>query len=287
MNDDLLIKEREIGNHRIKIYYDWYNECPVSSLDMAAGHVFEYLAMGGYHICQDSDWKEYSGGHKLTDNSMSDILQRMAADVVEQTDIIKYIKAGKIKDLRFIYNRHTRLWELQCYPRWKGNNADWQSQLEIEPSELKVNADYRMELLEPFDEDELISLIQECAKDFVIKEWSSSGYSQGDHMKGIAYMSKEQFDERCRFNPEHYKDWKEQALEVIDVEVKCIEMWAWGDVKGYILEKKVPFTKVYEGDRDNEKDFEWEEVGSCWGYYMETEELINEVIAEYDLKDAA
>lgn len=285
--NDLLIETKEIGNHRIKIYYDTNNTCPVKDWDMGGCYVFEHLEFGRYWLSSDCNWEEYSGGRNLRDNSMSDILQRMAADVVEQKDIIAYFKAGKVKDLRFQYNRHSRQWELQCYTRWKGANADWSTQFEIEPHELKGD-DYRMELLESLDEDELIALIQECAKDFVIKDWSSSGYSQGDHMKGIAYMSKEHFDKTCGFSPGHFKDWKEQALHVMEGEIKCIAMWAWGDVKGFVLEKKVPFTKVYaDEEREDEEDIEWEEVDSCWGFYMETEELIAEVIAEHDLKEVA
>ena len=286
--NNLLIETKEIGNHRIKIYYDTDNTCPVKEGDMGGCYVFEHLEFGRYWLSSDCNWEEYSGGRNLRDNSMSDILQRMAADVVEQTDIIAHYKAGKMKDVRFIYNRHTRMWELQHYLRWKGANANWATQLEIEPYELKEDADYRMELLEGLEEEDLLAIIQKYAKDFVIKEWSSSGYSQGDHMRGIAYMSKEHFDKTCGFSHGHYKDWKEQALHVIDGEIKSIEMWAWGDVKGYVLERKVPFTKVYaDEEREDEEDIEWEEVDSCWGYYMETEELIAEVIAEHDLKEIA
>lgn len=132
--------------------------------------------------------------------------------------------------------------------------------------------------------DDLISLIQDCAKDFVIKEWSTIGYSQGDLVKGVAYMSKERYDKMVGDNG---KPWKEHADYLIDLEVKEIGMWMWGDVKGYVLEKKVPFTKVYDDDdREDEEDIEWEEVGSCWGFFMETEELIDEVISEYSLKSA-
>lgn len=42
----------------------------------------------------------------------------------------------------------------------------------------------------------------------------------------------------------------------------------------------------YLSDWDDEEDIEWEEVGSCWGFFMETEELIDEVISEYSLKSA-
>lgn len=283
---NLLIDSKEIGNHRISIYYDINAECPVKSWDMAGNYVFEYLEYGHYNLSPDCNWEEYSGGRNIRDNSMCDILQRMAADVVEQSDIINYIKAGKIKSLRLIYNRSSHLWELQCWSDWRREKAQWESRFEIEPSDLKAEADYRMELLETFDQDELIALIKECAKDFVIKEWGSCGYSQGDSMRGIAYMTKAQFDKRCGFNPTKYKTWQEQALEVIDGEVKCIEMWAWGDVKGFVLEKKVPFTKTFEDGRQIQTS-EWEEVDSCWGYYMTSEELIDEVIAEHDLTDAA
>ena len=52
----------------------------------------------------------------------------------------------------------------------------------------------------------------------------------------------------------------------------------WGDVKGYVLEKKVKFVKKYKGE-------EWEEVDSCWDYYMETDELIEEIMKEHNLKE--
>jgi len=67
-----------------------------------------------------------------------------------------------------------------------------------------------------------------------------------------------------------------------------IGMWMWGDVKGFVLEKKVPFTKCFHDDaREDEDDFEWEQVDSCWGYYMNTDELIEEVISEHHLKEVA
>lgn len=202
-----------------------------------------------------------------------------------QEDIIKYYKAGKVENVRFRYDRHERQWKLEYKPTWRCADADWQSELDVEPYELKAH-DYRMELLEPMDEDDYVALIQECAKDFVLQTWESSGYCQGDHIRGIAYISKERFDKRCGFNPQKYKTWQEQALEIIDAEVEEIGMWAWGDVKGFVLEKKVSFTKVFDdNDREDEEDYEWEEVDSCWGYFMETEELIKEVMSEHDLKD--
>ena len=45
--------------------------------------------------------------------------------------------------------------------------------------------------------------------------------------------------------------------------------WADGEVYGYILEKKKPWTKVYEDEDEDEAGFDWEVVESCWGFYGE------------------
>lgn len=81
-------------------------------------------------------------------------------------------------------------------------------------------------------------------------------------------------------------DWKEDCAKIIDDEVKSIGMWMWGDVKGYVLEKKVAFTKKYKDEsREDEDCEEWEEVDSCWGCYEETDELIKEVMIENGLEE--
>ena len=101
--------------------------------------------------------------------------------------------------------------------------------------------------------------------------------------QGIAYVTKEKYDnEVC--NKEG--DWKEDCAKIIDNEVKSIGMWMWGDVKGYVLEKKVAFTKKYKDEsREDEDCEEWEEVDSCWGCYEETDELIKEVMIENGLEE--
>lgn len=277
--ENRLIETQEIGDYRIKVYYDDCAECPITNCDMGANYIYEYLERGRYWLSRDCDWDKWVSNP--CEHSLANIFQCIAAKVVKQQDIVNYYKTGKIENTRFIYNRSARQWELQT--RWN-RNAEWQTELEVEPSDFKTY-DYSMEILEPLEEEELVALIEDCAKDFVIKTWESSGYCQGDHIRGIAYMSKARYDKYVGGNG---KDWKEHALEVIDAEVKEIEMWAWGDVKGFVLEKKVPYTKQYhDAEREDEEDFDWEEVGSCWGYYMETDELIQNVISKYQLKKTA
>ena len=272
------IERKEIGDYRISIYPDYDTECPVTNWDMGACYLWEYTDRS--QLSNSCNWKDWFSSNQHT---LKEALRYMAACHVEQKDIVKYLKSGKVEDVRLVYNRHDHQWDYIIKP-YRG---EWDVWFSIQPSDLK-HADYRSELVDYLDEDDLIALIENCAKNFVIKTWSSSGYSQGDYLEGVAYTTKERFDKYCGFNSKKYKTWQEQAIEIIDAEVEEIGMWAWGDVKGFVLEKKVSFTKVYDDDEcEDEEDYEWKEIDSCWGYFMDTEELIQEVMSEHDIKEIA
>lgn len=113
----------------------------------------------------------------------------------------------------------------------------------------------------------MIQILSDLGKDIFVKEWSTTGYSQWDYVKGIAFCTKERYTKMVSNNT---SDWKTQIDKLIDDEVKFIGMWMRGDVKGYVLEKKVKFVKKYKDEsREDEEGEEWEEVNSCWDYYTE------------------
>ncbi len=280
MNNNLLIDTKEIGNHRIKIYYDEYAECPVTNGDMAACYLFEYYNRWYHRLSGECDWKEWFTN---SNHSLEDALREMVSEFVSQKDLVNHIKKGELEDWRLAYNKSSRMWELLSYYQYNQKCADWHIIREFDPYWLK-GEDIRYELVEDFNKDELIEILQHCAKDVVIQEWGSCGYSQGDYLEGVAYITKERYAQMVNSNVP--ADWKERAEKLIDDEVKAISMWAWGGVKGYVLKKKIPYTKVYDDDnRNDEKDYDWEEVDSCWGFFMETEALIEEIISEHDLKE--
>lgn len=276
-----LIETKEIGDYRIKIYYDIDADCPITSWDMVGKYLFEYNDIYHHVLHKECNWNDLFSDNR---HSLYDALQHLASDKVSQEDIIKYLKSGKIDGVRFVYNQSSRQWELQVEAKNYKGEVYWSVEYEFEASELKSH-DYRMELLESLESEDLITLIDNCAKDVVIKKWGTIGYSQGDYVSGIAYVTKENYDKYCGRKD---VDWKEYALKCIDSEVKDLGMWMWGDVKGFVLEKKVAFTKRYKDEgREDEEGFDWERVDSCWGYYMEAEELIKEVISEHQLKEVA
>ena len=273
--EDLLITTKEIGNYRIKIYYDSCADCPCTDWDLAACYLFEYNDRWYHSLHNDCNWKELFADDK---HSLNEALMKLANDYVPTKSIIQFFKNGT-KEYTLKYNNSSKMWEL-LVKHWR--TGEWEVVNEFDSPYLH-NGGWNGEMLEVLENEELIELIRDYGNDIFIKEWSTTGYSQGDYVEGVAYCTKERYIKRFDKNT---SDWKQKIDDFIDGEVKCIGMWMWGDVKGFRLEAKVKFTKTYQ-DGSTVEDFEWEEVDSCWGYYMETEELIDEVISMHNLKEEA
>ena len=275
------IKTKEVGDYRISIFYDEFNDCPVTIWDMAGCYLWECCRM--HILSEECNWKDVWGKYSDHRHSLEDTIRLMVKEHCDFDLFVKYIKSEEMKDVRLYYDRSSRLWKLEVYGYWVFSKK-WDLVGEYEPKDLKTK-DMRLfsNLLEYYGKDTLLELLQHCAKDIYVTEWSSRGYSQGDYVKGIAFVTKERYNERCGRTD---IPWEEAAQECIDKEVDCIGKWMWGDVYGYVLEKKVRFTKKYEDEsKEDEDDFEWEEVDSCWSYYMEPDELIEEVMSIYNLKE--
>lgn len=273
-----LIETKEIGNYRIKIYYDTNAMCPCQNWDMAACFLWEYDRIA--RLSDMCDWKEVFGKYGNNHHSLSDALRHLVCHYVKWEDLLNYFKKGRVDDYRMRYDRSERVWYLEWYNRYQNK---YEEILHEEPSVLKAYEGYIDEFIENLEEEELIQIINDLGSNIFVKSWSTTGYSQGDYVEGVAFCTKERYTEMVKTD---ITDWKIQIDALIDDEVKCIGMWMWGDVKGFVLEKKVPFTKQYhDAEHEDEEDFDWEEVDSCWGYYIESDELIQEVIAEHQLKE--
>ena len=243
MEDDL-ITTKEVGDYRIKVYYCRDSECPITNWGLFGSFFFEYSDTHRLH--DECNWKTFFYDNK---HNLRDVIDAIVMKHIEQKDIVKYLKKGEANGISFTYNRGGNVWEL------KHKTSLYIGQ-EFSPGDLK-DFDCRGELIEDLDDEDLLDIISKYGKDVVAIEWSTRGYNQGDYIKGIAYVTKEKYDnEVC--NKEG--DWKEDCAKIIDNEVKSIGMWMWGDVKGYVLEKKVAFTKKYKDGHaepftgDNSKD---------------------------------
>lgn len=264
--EDRLITTKEVGNYRIKIYYDTDSICPCESWDMAACFLWECIYLPRLQdVC---DWREVFGKYGDSRHSLIDALHKLISEYVKWKDLLNYFKKGKIDGCRLRYDNHDKMWY-------------YKEIFSISPSDL-YTYNYTYEFTEDLGCEELIQILSDLGKDIFVKEWSTTGYSQGDYVKGIAFCTKERYTKMVSNNT---SDWKTQIDKLIDDEVKSIGMWIWGDVKGYVLEKKVKFVKKYKDkSREDEEGEEWEEVDSCWDYYMETDELIEEIMKKHNLK---
>lgn len=277
------VREEEVGDYRITIKYDTRAKCPVKVWDMVGNFLWEDDCI--HRLSKECNWKEV---YQSEDISMECALRFLVEEHCDFNLFVKYLKEGDLDSTRLRYDRSARLWKLEVYHYW-AYSKNWDLVEDIEPSELKGKEwGVFNNLFEYYGEETLLEILRECSGDnFFVTEWGTRGYSQGDYVNGIAFVTKERYDERCG-----RKDipWKEGAQKCIDEEVECIGKWMWGDVLGYELEKKVRFKKVYEdADKEDKDDYEWEHLDSCWGYYMDADELIEEVLSEHNIKrdDAA
>ena len=245
--EDGLITTKEVGNYRIKIYYDTDSACPCESWDMAACFLWEYSDLSRLQdVC---DWREVFGKYGDSRHSLIDALHKLISEYVEWKDLLNYFKKGKIDGYRMRYDNHDKMRYLEWYDNYQyTKHKGYKEIFSISPSDL-YTYDYTYEFIEDLGCEELIQILSDLGKDIFVKEWSTRGYCQGDYIEGIAFCTKERYTKMVSNNT---SDWETQIDKLIDDEVKSIGMWMWGDVKGYVLEKKVKFVKKYEDEsREN------------------------------------
>lgn len=273
--------KKEIGDYRITIYQDEDAESPCSAWDLAGVYLWDYSGCGRGRLSDACNWEELFWKNDTSNHSLEDALRELVYKYVPQNRLVKYLKSNKHRSAKLSYNRSSRIWELDYYD----SREAYKTSVEFTPDEIK-NYDMRAEMIEPMNNEDLIWLLDDIAYEIVIYEWSSTGYCQGDYVEGVAYCDKERFKKMVDTNT---KNWKNRSIELFESEVKDIGMWMWGDVKRYTLEKKRPYTKLYEDGKSSDS-YEWEQIESCCGEYFEdADDLIEEVIKEHGLlpKDAA
>ena len=274
--------KKEIGDYRITIFQDEDAGCPCTDWDLAGVYLWEYTSCGSGRLSDGCNWDEiYDRKYDTNNHSLQDALRELVYKYVPQNRLVKYLKSNKHRSAKLSYDRSSHVWELDYYD----SREAYKTSVEFTPDEIK-NYDMRAEMIEPMNNEDLIWLLDDIAYEIVIYEWSSTGYCQGDYVEGIAYCDKERFKKMVDTNT---KNWKNRAIELFEGEVKDIGMWMWGDVKGFVLEKKRHYTKMYD-DGDTSDSYDWEQIDSCWGEYFEdADDLIEEVIKEHGLqpKDAA
>lgn len=268
-----LFETREIGDYRINVYQDEFAGCPCQEYDMVGLYIWQSCDWRDKTISSCCNWRELFGEHGGSNHNTEEALKELVCDYVSQKKICEYIKIYG-NDCRLRYDKSDHLWYLEIL-----YDNEWWEEQNFTPNELK-DYDYRKELCSVLNEDDFKSLLNDC-KDVAFYEWSSSGYCQGDYIEGFAYCDKERFS---KMGDSNTTNWRQRVMDLFAAEAKEIGMWMWGDVKMFELEKKVPYKKVFtDSERKPEDNFDWEQIHSCGGYFLDTDELIDNVIHEYDI----
>lgn len=273
-----LFKQEEIGDYRISIYQDEDADCPCKECDLLGVYIFGFGYCGNSSVSLHCNGDILFGKFDDGNHTLNEALIELICKYVPQNRLLSYLKKRKLGSIRMEYNRFLNIWEETEYG--SGGSYLWSEQ--FEPKILK-EYDCRAELTENMKKDDLVQIVQDLAKDIAFYDWISRGYCQGDEEEGFAYCDKERFIKRCDSNT---KNWRKRALKIFESEIKDIGLWMWGDVKGYVLEKKVPYKKVYtEIGREPDDGYDWEQIDSCWGeYYDDEDELIKDVLEENGIK---
>lgn len=95
------------------------------------------------------------------------MLEAIVVEHVKQEDIIKYLKEGKANNVSFIYNGSTHLWELR-------HESFSYVQEEFLPEDLE-DLDYKTELIECLNDEDLLKIINEYEKRRISKRVVNKG----------------------------------------------------------------------------------------------------------------
>lgn len=85
---------------------------------------------------------------------------------------------------------------------------------------------------------------------------------------GFGFVTKEQHEKQCG----ERKDWKRDALKIIDSEVETVDQWLRGECYQYTLEEKVHYRNEKRCPHCDElisvDEYDcWEQIDSCAGFY--------------------
>lgn len=259
MSEERIYKEESYKGYSIKIMYDDCPDCPTEFYDMCGAFLWEYSNCD--RLSKSCHWEQVFGKHGSNEHTLEEAIMQLIEDYGNEEKIREYIKK-KVSDARFYYDRSRRLW---VFEEWQDWAKKWWEEFTCTPNEWKKGG-YIHEMLQGRTKDELIDILRDCTDDIVAYEWSSTGYSQGDYVEGIAFMTKEMAKKRLWLKDG--EDWKKAAIEAMESGSEEIGAWMWGDVYGWVIE-----------------DDNGEDIDSCWGYYgyKEIDYMISEAKGAIDV----
>lgn len=262
-----MYKQKEIGDYRISVYHDDDPLCPYKDFDLVGKYIYDN---NGF-CCGNVE--EFGRGKDI-----DKVLRDLVLEYVPNKALVKYIK--EYVDYMLVeYDRSRHEWIFKESSAPYRSDASWDEFACYAPDDFRSNG--LDDVVSELAVKDMEYLMEFCQKEVAFITWESTGYGQGEYVEGFAYCDKKRF----LFHYVGEKNWRKRAAEAMRLELKDIERWLWGDVLGFVLEKKVSYKKIFDDpSRKPVEGYDWEEEDSCWGYYMDdADDLIENVVKEYDL----
>lgn len=274
-NKDLLAT-KVVGNYRIKVYRDVCAHPPMSRYCRA---LYECPNNHGRHMLhKDCDWRYFRKPNGLYPHSLHEALLEVLDEHLPMVTLINVLKEKLrvCEVLRLKYNRPRSVWELQEKGEWDSDKC-WKKIDEFESNQLRGVVTLRSsELIGKASDDSLVHMLGRYSNSLVLTTLCTRLPSDEDNIFGVVYCTKKSVLGGCIADE---RDWREVANRYAIRNANSHEIFLHGETKGYTIEKKTPYVKIFDTkDRQVKEGLDWVLEGTRWGCYKETDEVIDDVI---------
>jgi len=186
-----------------------------------------------------------------------------------------------------VYNKSDKVWELLEYTKWYGEKEyKWRTADDFVTKREELDG-YLDRIAETILADTLEYLFNANVVDDIRIATYNFGYNgevsfdegldlSGD---GLCWIVKKEY---LKYTGLKEDRWNEEKVSENWV-VKEIEKWSENEVYGFEVEKRIDYnvTKVCtseEKETENYTETNWETIDSCWGFYGEGDEVLNDML---------
>lgn len=274
---DAVLTHQINENYSIRIFRDECYKNPASEWD-GESKVWWFGSWGRNYYCSEED---RSGSNRRSISAdYSDVLQSLVLEHITAEQLKKYIADSS--DMRFTYNRHRNSWDFELYQTHFGKQ-EWCDVDYFSPYEYHNEDSYLVEhISEHLTTEDYESLLQSCPT-IAIRIGHLGGCYGSDLHHSIVLTDMEVRKVCWGKDAEWDKEWAERHVD------GCVETqnrYINNEVYGYRLERRIleHTTRTFPGENKPFMHYDsedWDEIDSCWNYYMDPEELVQEVLSQY------
>lgn len=268
-----ILRQQEIGDYRITVSKDESPSCPCEYSGMVTCFLWEYPDCN--ELSSYCDTTELFGDDMECSHTLLESVQKLAKKYIVWPRLLNWMKLEMFHGWNLKYDVKGK----KCVMTRAKSEMKAETIVSTSSLHEMYNTDGLLEqVVEKMNLEELVRAIDSGGEDIRIKKMST-GYGK----EVVAFCTKSRYQELVLKDE---RDWMFGAAGWMADDMKVMQTWMDCDVLRYTVEKKVRYKKVYEDVQRAEEDtFDWEELESVGGCYMDSYELLSKVVDEYGLTE--